>query len=91
MWFESTGKRKNTVYKITLKIGDIVKLERGEYAGEIGIVSKPITIRRAGHVLGYGEGVILGLPTSMDDLKPADKSSKGYAQLATDLIELRLL
>ena len=74
--------------KITLKIGDIVKLETGEYAGDI---SKLITIRRAGHVLGYGEGYILGLPTSMDDLKPADKSSKGYAQLATDLIELRLL
>ena len=74
--------------KISLENGDIVGLETGEWVGEIGIVSKPITIQIAGHVLVYGEGYILGVPASMDDLKPADKSSKGYAQFATNLIKL---
>ena len=74
--------------KITLEIGDIFRLETGEWAGKIGIVSKPITIQSAGHVLVYGKGYILGVPASMNDLKPADKSSKGYAQLATNLIKL---
>jgi len=48
--------------KIALEIGDIVRLETGEWAGEIGIVNKTITIQSAGHGLVFGEGYILGVP-----------------------------
>lgn len=74
--------------KNDLGIGEIVRIESGEWAGNIGIVSKPVTAQQTGHVLVYGSGYIQGLPVSWDDVRPADKASRGYAQLAYNLIKL---
>jgi len=71
-----------------LVVGDIVRIETGEWAGYIGIVSKPVSEYQTGHVLVYGGGYILGVPVSLADVRPADKASKGYAQLAYNLIKL---
>jgi hypothetical protein len=74
--------------KSDLGIGDIVRIEKGEWAGYIGIVSKPVTGQQTGHVLVYGSGYIQGLPVSLAEVSPAEKASKGYAQLAYNLIKL---
>jgi len=74
--------------KNDLGIGYIVRIESGEWAGNIGIVSKPVTSQQTGHVLVYGSGYIQGLPVSLAEVRPADKASRGYAQLAYNLIKL---
>lgn len=71
-----------------LQIGDIVRLTTEGWAGNFGIVSQPITESMAGHVLVHRDGYILGVNTTLDEVVPADSSSKGYVQLAYNLIKL---
>jgi hypothetical protein len=70
--------------KSDLEMGAIVRLASEEWTGVTGIVSQPITEASEGHVLVYRDRYIFGLPASMTDVEPADKSSEGYAQLAYD-------
>lgn len=74
--------------KSDLEMGAIVRLTSEDWTGITGIVSQPITEMSAGHVLVYRDGYIFGVPASLDDVVPADKSSEGYAQLANSLIKL---
>jgi len=74
--------------KRSLEPGDLVTFLTKDYAGEIGIVSQSITRDRPGHVLSLRNGCILGVPASFQDVRPADKSSEGFAQLAYNLIKL---
>jgi hypothetical protein len=69
-------------------IGDIVRFTTEERAGHVGIVSQPISKTSAGQVLVYSAESILGVPAAKDDVKPAEKSTEGYAQLAYNLIKL---
>ena len=71
-----------------LKIGDIVKIETRETADSLGIVSKPFSESGPGHVLVMEGGYIQGMPVNIEDVIPADSTSKGFAQLAYNLIKL---
>lgn len=71
-----------------LKIGDIVKIETRETVDSLGIVSKPFSESGSGHVLVLEGGYIQGVPVNIDDVIPADSTSKGFAQLAYNLIKL---
>lgn len=73
---------------INLSTGDLVQFTRGSWEGVVGIVTQPITAERSGHVLVHKDGFILGIEASMDDLALADKSNRGFAQLAYNLIKL---
>jgi hypothetical protein len=72
----------------TFQIGDLVTFIRGEWMGHAGIVSWPITKDDAGYVLVQFDGRIAGLRASNEDIESADKSSKGFTQLAYQLIKL---
>lgn len=71
-----------------LEIGDIVRLTTADMAGLTGIVSRPISEEKPGHVLVYREGFVLGMNVSMTEVTPADKTSSGFAHLAYNLIKL---
>ena len=70
------------------ELGDLVEFRDGDRAGEIGIVSRPITSECAGHVLTLHDGYIAGEAASIDDVRAADEESTGNVQLATSLIKL---
>ena len=71
-----------------LATGDLVKILRGENAGSVGIVTKPITEQVAGHVLVSKDGLIMGIDASTEDVEFADESGEGFAQLGYQLIKL---
>lgn len=70
------------------KTGDLVNILFKDISGTVGIVTRPITTQSLGHVLMHQEGYILGLEASIDDVKPVDESSEGFAQLGYHLIKL---
>ena len=72
----------------TLKPGDLIKALIPEWVGLVGIVTKPITEERSGHVLLIKDGVIMGVDAAMDDVESADEGSEGFAQLGYQLIKL---
>ena len=71
-----------------LNVGDLVVLSTGEREGISGIVSRPATEGSKGHALVHLDEYILGLDFSVDDVRIADESSEGFAQLAYSLIKL---
>ncbi len=72
----------------TYQIGELVTFVRGEWKGFSGVVSWLITKDEAGYVLVCSEGQVAGIPTSFEDILPADETAKGYTQLAYRLIKL---
>jgi hypothetical protein len=74
--------------KRNLEIGDLVKILRDEWAGSVGIVTRPITEQKTGHVLLHKDGSILGMDASIEDVALVDESSEGFAQLVYHLIKL---
>lgn len=70
-----------------LMTGDLVKLLRSEWAGSVGIVTRPIT-EEIGHVLVHKDGYIIGLNASIEDVEPAGQDCEGFAQLGYHLIKL---
>jgi len=74
--------------KNNLKIGDLVKILRDEWAGSVGIVTRAITEQNTGHVLLHKDGSILGMDASIADVELVDESSEGFAQLGYHLIKL---
>jgi len=71
-----------------LKIGDLVKLTTQQWNGVAGIVCQPISEERTGHVLIHASGYIRGIEVSFEDVILAEEKSKGFAQLAYNLIKL---
>ena len=71
-----------------LEVGDLVEILSGDYAGNVGIVSMPITEQLPGHVLVHKDGFILGRDVSIDAIQDVDESSEGFAQLGYFLIKL---
>ena len=68
--------------------GDLVLLIAGDFEGTAGIVSKPYTEEKGGHVLIHKDGNVLGIACTIDEVKLADEKSSGFAQLAYSLIKL---
>lgn len=68
--------------------GALVDFLREDRPVTTGIVSKPIHEGDRGHVLIFEDGAIIGLDASMNDVRPADENSTGYAQLGYHLIKL---
>jgi len=66
---------------IHFEVGDLVKIIKNEWAGKVGIVSKPIAEQTAGHILVHKDGSILGRDTLIDEVAAADEISEGFAQL----------
>jgi hypothetical protein len=71
-----------------LETGDLVKILKDEWAGSVGIVTRPITEQNPGHVLVHKDGAILGMDASIEDIDVANESSEGFAQLGYLLIKL---
>ncbi len=69
-------------------VGDMVVLSTEEWQGISAIVSKPITKGSVGHVLIHVGGNIIGVTVSADEITLADETTKGFAQLAYNLIKL---
>ena len=70
------------------KVGDMVVLSTEEFQGKSSIVSKPISKENIGHVLIHSEGNLIGVTVSSEEITLADENSKGFAQLAYNLIKL---
>jgi hypothetical protein len=70
------------------KVGDRVVLLSGEWEGQAGVVSWPITKNDLGYVLVYSDRRIAGIQTSYGDVKRVVESSKGLVQLTYHLIKL---
>jgi hypothetical protein len=70
------------------QVGELVTFTGGEWTGYAGIVSWPITEDDAGYVLVQSDGRVAGLRASHEDIKSVGKSSKGFTQLAYQLIKL---
>ena len=73
---------------IEFTLGDLVEFREGERAGEVGIVSRPITRESAGHVLTLQDGCIVGDNASIEGVQAVGDDSAGFVQLATSLIKL---
>ena len=71
-----------------LTTGEMVKFNRGECEGLVGVITQPISPEQTGHVLLLKDGYLRGIDASRDDLVLADKSDQGFAQLAYNLIKL---
>jgi hypothetical protein len=71
-----------------MNIGDLVMLRVDDQERFAGIVCEPITDEKAGHVLVLKDGNLHGITTAIDDVAPADESSKGFVQIAYNLIKL---
>jgi hypothetical protein len=74
--------------KGNMDFGDLVILKDDDQGGLAGIVCESITDEKAGHVLVLKDGNLHGITTSIDDVAPADESSKGFVQIAYNLIKL---
>ena len=74
--------------KKNLMTGDLVKILRSNWAGSVGIVTRPITEENMGHVLVHKDGFILGMEASIEDVEVAGQDSEGFAQLGYHLIKL---
>jgi hypothetical protein len=70
------------------QVGELVTFVSGEWKGFSGVVSWLITKDGAGYVLVCSEGQVAGIPTSFEEIVPADETAKGYTQLAYQLIKL---
>ena len=70
------------------EIGDLVDVLCKEWLGTVGIVTQPVGEHQTGHVLIYADESIVGLDASLEDLRLADESSAGFAQLGYHLIKL---
>ena len=70
------------------KFGDLVDILRLDWIGSVGIVTQPISEEKSGHVLIYSDDSIVGMDVSVQDVKLADESSAGFAQLGYHLIKL---
>ena len=71
-----------------LVVGDLIVFTTDEREGLGGVVSQPITEDNAGFVLVLVDGYVRGLEASIEDVAPADETSRGYIQLAHNLIKL---
>jgi hypothetical protein len=71
-----------------LEIGELVIVLRDEWAGTVGVVSRPISQQTMGHVLVQKEGSIVGVDASLGEVEAAGESSGGFAQLGYQLIKL---
>jgi hypothetical protein len=69
-------------------VGDLILILKGDWAGKVGIISKPVTEQVPGHVLIHEDGAIIGMDASIEDIKLADDTDKGYTQLGYHLIKL---
>ena len=72
----------------TYKVGDIVVLSAENWRDKSAVVSSPVDVGKAGHVLLIKDGSVIGVSASVDDVSAADEGSQGFAQLAKKLIEL---
>jgi hypothetical protein len=70
------------------EMGSLVDVLCKEWLGTVGIVTHPVGEHETGHVLIYADGSIVGLDVSIEDVKLADESSVGFAQLGYHLIKL---
>jgi hypothetical protein len=70
------------------KQGAQVTFVSGEWAGMAGVVSWPISKEESGYVLVQSEGRVAGVLTSYEDIVLADETTKGFTQLAYQLIKL---
>jgi hypothetical protein len=70
------------------QVGELVTFVSGEWKGFSGVVSWLITKDEAGYVLVCSEKQVAGIPTSFEEILPADETAKGYTQLAYQLIKL---
>ncbi|HEY46845.1 MAG: hypothetical protein AMJ88_06815 [Anaerolineae bacterium SM23_ 63] len=73
------------------QLGKLVTFVTGDWAGLSGVVSWLITKEDAGYVLVCLEGQVAGVPTSFEEIVPADEAAKGFTQLAYQLIKLSSL
>ena len=71
-----------------LEIGDLIHILKDEWAGLVGIVTRPITEENVGYVLVHKNGYIFGIDVSIEDVELADQESEGFAQLGYHLIKL---
>jgi len=62
-------------------------LNKKGWSGTVGIVTYPIT-EQPGHVLVHKDGSIFGMDASFEDVKLADESTEGFAQLGYHFIKL---
>jgi len=62
-------------------LGDLVVVKEGDWKGAAGIVSWPITADEAGYVLVYSEERVAGLHVGLDQVEPANSTTKGFTQL----------
>ena len=69
-------------------VGKLVTFVSGEWKGFSGVVSWLITEDEAGYVLVCSERQVAGIPTSFEEILPADETAKGFTQLAYQLIKL---
>jgi len=72
----------------SFEVGDLVKIQRSDWIGCVGIVTKPIDEQVRGHVLLHKDGAILGMDATLQDVALADEKSEGFAQLGYHLIKL---
>ncbi|HZD23575.1 MAG TPA: hypothetical protein VE569_09265 [Acidimicrobiia bacterium] len=68
--------------------GDLVAFRIADRMEDIGVVSLPITMDSAGHVLTLQDGSVVGVKASVQDVEPAGEGREGFAQLAHNLIKL---
>lgn len=72
----------------SFKPGDMVTLSAKGWEGMSGIVSRPMVEGSNGHVLVHRDGHVLGVDVSIDEVSLAGEHSKGFVQLAYNLIKL---
>jgi hypothetical protein len=81
-------RKENTMSQNEFLVGDMVVLSTEEWQGISAIVSKPISEGSIGHVLVHVGGNIIGVAVAADEIALADESTKGFTQLAYNLIKL---
>ena len=74
--------------KESFQTGDLVLLNNGKWNGYAGVVSWPITADKPGYVLVCSEGLIAGLSVTIDEIELPNESTKGFTQLAYNLLKL---
>ena len=70
------------------ELGSLVVLRTASRGGQVAIVSQPVTASRAGHVLTLDSAGLVGLAVVWPDIEAATEDSRGFAQLAYQLIRL---
>jgi hypothetical protein len=68
--------------------GDVVVFNDEKWGGAVGVVSQPIGDQSSGHVLTLRNGFLVGVSVAIHDVRAADKTNAGFAQLAYGLIKL---